>query len=104
MQVHKQNTLQSDKFLVTCAYTTNGRNLDPMARILIYVCVSCCWIVSKLWGTQQKSLTFRHSLTAGGATAAAGSGVPDTLFKRRGRWRSDLEMAKDGYVKDSVEG
>ena len=43
-----------------------------------------------------------HSLRAGGATAAAGSGVPDRLFKRSGRWRS--ETAKDGYVKDSVGG
>ena len=42
-----------------------------------------------------------HSLRAGGATAAANAGVPDKLFKRHGRWRS--ESAKDGYVKDSVE-
>ena len=42
-----------------------------------------------------------HSLRAGGATAAANAGVPDRLFKRHGRWRSDT--AKDGYVKDSVE-
>ena len=42
-----------------------------------------------------------HSLRAGGATAAANAGVPDRLFKRHGRWRS--ESAKDGYVKDSVE-
>ena len=42
-----------------------------------------------------------HSLRAGGATAAAGSGVPDRLFKRHGRWKSDT--AKDGYVEDSVE-
>ena len=41
-----------------------------------------------------------HSLRAGGATAAANAGVPDRLFKRHGRWRS--ENAKDGYVKDSV--
>ena len=41
-----------------------------------------------------------HSLRSGGATAAANSGVPDRLFKRHGRWRS--ESAKDGYVKDSV--
>ena len=39
-----------------------------------------------------------HSLRAGGATAAANAGVPDRLFKRHGRWRS--ETAKDGYVKD----
>lgn len=41
-----------------------------------------------------------HSLRAGGASAAANAGVPDRLFKRHGRWRS--ETAKDGYVKDSV--
>ena len=41
-----------------------------------------------------------HSLRSGGATAAANAGVPDRLFKRHGRWRS--ETAKDGYVKDSV--
>ena len=41
-----------------------------------------------------------HSLRAGGATAAAQAGVPDRLFKRHGRWRS--ESAKDGYVKDSM--
>lgn len=42
-----------------------------------------------------------HSFRAGGATAAANAGVPDRMFKRHGRWRS--ENAKDGYVKDSLE-
>ena len=37
-----------------------------------------------------------HSLRAGGASAAASAKVPDRLFKRHGRWRS--ENAKDGYV------
>ena len=41
-----------------------------------------------------------HSLRAGGASAAANAGVPDRLFKRHGRWRS--ENAKDGYIKDSL--
>lgn len=41
-----------------------------------------------------------HSLRSGGASAAANAGVPDRLFKRHGRWRS--ETAKDGYVRDSV--
>ena len=41
-----------------------------------------------------------HSLRAGGATAAANAGVPDRLFKRHGRWRS--ENTRDGYVKDSL--
>ena len=42
-----------------------------------------------------------HSLRSGGATAAANAGIPDRLFKRHGRWRS--ESAKDGYVKDNTE-
>ena len=42
-----------------------------------------------------------HSVRAGGATAAANAGVPDRLFKRHGRWKS--ESANDGYIKDSVE-
>ena len=42
-----------------------------------------------------------HSLRAGGASAAANAGVPDRLFKRHGRWKS--ENAKDGYVEDSLE-
>ena len=43
-----------------------------------------------------------HSFRAGGASAAANSNISDRLFKRHGRWRS--EKAKDGYVKDNVEG
>ena len=42
-----------------------------------------------------------HSLRAGCATAEANAGVPDWLFKRHGRWWS--ELAKDGYIKDSWE-
>ena len=42
-----------------------------------------------------------HSLRSGGATAAAGAGIPDRIFKRHGRWKS--ENAKDGYVKDTLE-
>ncbi|KAK3099945.1 hypothetical protein FSP39_012245 [Pinctada imbricata] len=41
-----------------------------------------------------------HSLRSGGATAAASFGIHDRLFKRHGRWKS--ELAKDGYVKDSL--
>ena len=39
------------------------------------------------------------SLKSGGAAAAYAS-ILDRLFKRYGRWSSDL--AKDGYVKDSL--
>ena len=48
---------------------------------------------TKLFGT--------HSLRSGGATEAANAGVPDRLFKKHGRWRS--ETAKDGYVKDNTQ-
>jgi hypothetical protein len=40
-----------------------------------------------------------HCLRSGGATSTCNFGVPDRLFKRHGRWRS--ENVKDGYVKDS---
>jgi hypothetical protein len=39
-----------------------------------------------------------NSLRSGGATTSASLGVPDRLFKRHGRWRS--ETSKDGHVKD----
>ncbi|XP_069139234.1 uncharacterized protein [Argopecten irradians] len=39
-----------------------------------------------------------HRLRAGGASAAANSGVPDRMFKRHGRWK--YETAKYGYIKD----
>ena len=61
----------------------------------------------ELFKKKLKSLGFKstmialHSLRAGGATAAAGAGVPDRLFKSHGRWCS--ENAKDGYVKDKLE-
>lgn len=42
-----------------------------------------------------------HSLHSGGATAVANAGVPDRLFKKHGRWKS--ENAKDGYVEDSLD-
>lgn len=41
-----------------------------------------------------------HSLRSGGASQAAKAGVPDRLFRRHGRWKS--EIAKDGYVKESM--
>ena len=40
-------------------------------------------------------------MRGGGAMKAANEGIPDRLFKRHGRWKSD--NAKDGYVDDSVE-
>jgi len=42
-----------------------------------------------------------HSLRAGRATAAVEAGIPDRVFKRHGRWKSD--NTKDGYVEDSMD-
>lgn len=42
-----------------------------------------------------------YSLRAGGATVCANSGVPDRLFKKHGRWRSEYE--KDGYIRDILD-
>ena len=64
-----------------------------LREILLLEKISSLGMDSKLFGM--------HSLRAGGDTAAANAGVPDRLFKRHGRWKS--ESAKDGYVKDSVE-
>ena len=42
-----------------------------------------------------------HSLRAGGATTAAANGVPDRIFKKHGRWKSDT--AKDGYIHEDID-
>ena len=62
------------------------------ARELILKVFKEVGLESRLFGT--------HSLRAGGATAAAENQVPDRLFKKHGRWRS--ERVKDGYVKEGL--
>ena len=42
-----------------------------------------------------------HSLRAGGASLAANKGIPDRLFKRHGRWKS--ERTKDSYVEEDLK-
>ena len=42
-----------------------------------------------------------HSHRPGGATAAANLGINDRLFKKHGRWKS--EMVKDGYVHENLD-
>ena len=84
----------------TIQNTKNGEVLRQSSKIS-YTCMS------DLYNKKLTSLGFSavefglHSLRSGGATTAANSGVPDRLFKRHGRWKS--ENAKDGYVKDSIE-
>ena len=81
-------------------HTKNGEVLKGAGKIS-YSCLR------ELFNKKLKQLGFPaesfgfHSLRAGGATAVANAKVPDRLFKRHGRWRS--ENAKDGYVKDNME-
>lgn len=52
--------------------------------------------------THQKTNKFGlHRLRAGGATVCANSGVPDRLFQKHGRWRSEYE--NDGYIRDILD-
>ena len=64
--------------------------VDALDRELFLAMIKSIGLAPKEFGL--------HSLRSGGATAAANAGVPDRLFKRHGRWKS--ELAKDGYVKD----
>ena len=80
--------------------TKKGESLRPSGQIS-YSCLR------DLFSKKLDSLGFPssdfglHSLRSGGASAAANAKVPDRLFKRHGRWKS--ENAKDGYVKDNME-
>lgn len=47
-----------------------------------------------------KPLSYTRTRT-GGATHAANIGIPDSLFRRHGRWLSDRK--KDVYVKDNMD-
>ena len=64
--------------------------VDALDRELFLAMIKSIGLAPKEFGL--------HSLRSGGATAAVNAGVPDRLFKRHGRWKS--ELAKDGYVKD----
>lgn len=49
----------------------------------------------------KKELFGLHDLRSGGATPGANSGLNESLFKRHGRWKTDV--AKDSYVKDKLD-
>ena len=93
-------TVDGDERFLFCPIqsTKNGEILRSSGKIS-YSCLA------ELFKKKLKALGFAanlfglHSLRAGGATAAANAGVPDRLFKRHGRWRS--ENAKDGYSLES---
>ena len=80
--------------------TKNGESLRESGSIS-YTCLRSVFL------RKMTSLGFPahefglHNMRSGGATATANANVPDRIFKRHGRWKS--ENAKDGYVKDSLE-
>ena len=51
-------------------------------------------------GLDRKKVGLR-SFSPRGSSAAANAGIPDRMFKRHGRWKS--ENAKDGYIKDTLK-
>ena len=94
-------SLESDHFLFKPAYCNKGKkNLVKKNKKISYTRARET-IVSRLREVCGHTNLGLHSLRAGGATAAARASVPDRLWKRHGRWRS--EKAKDGYVDDSVD-
>ena len=62
-------------------------------REIVLATLKSIGLNERLYGT--------HSLRAGGATHSANAGIPDRLWKRHGRWKSD--KSKDMYVQDSLE-
>ena len=97
----KMANLKKKQFLFRRIVKTKfGERLGPKNRPLSY---TRSREVIRILGTigLDKTKFGTHSLRSGGATIAANSGVPDRLFKRHGRWRS--EKAKDMYIKDDLK-
>lgn len=80
--------------------SSNSHKLRPGQQLSYTRCLELFREALASVGLQPKKFGL-HSLRSGGASAAAAIGVPDRLFKKHGRWRS--ETAKDGYVHDSFK-
>lgn len=93
--------LSSDHFLFKPIYRSGVKcNLIHKNKPLSYTRAKEC-MLSKLRRIDASSNLGLHSLRAGGATAAAKSGISDRCLKRHGRWKTDA--SKDGYIEDSLE-
>ncbi|XP_060557719.1 uncharacterized protein LOC132718110 [Ruditapes philippinarum] len=92
----------SDSYLFKPAFRSKGKSsLIKLNKKLSYTRAKEC-IVKKLKVVAPSLKLGTHSLRGSGATMAANaSGVSDRCLKRHGRWKTDV--AKDGYIKDSVE-
>ncbi|XP_053378571.1 uncharacterized protein LOC128548169 [Mercenaria mercenaria] len=91
-----------DEFLFKPALRSkNVVSLVKVNKPLSYTRAKEC-IVSKLKLVAPNRNLGTHSLRASGITEAAkSSDISERCLKRHGRWKSDI--AKDGYVKDSIE-
>ena len=95
-------SVQSEELLFKPAYRSKRvSSLIKKNKRLSYTRAKEC-IVKKLQLVAPDLKLGTHSLRDSGATTAANAlGVSDRCLKRHGRWKSDL--AKDGYIDDSVE-
>ena len=93
--------LTTDSFLFRgIAKSKRGQRLRAPNKYVCYSTMAKCLRKALTRVNESHGNFGTHSLRSGGASAAANAGVPDRLFKRHGRWKSD--RAKDGYVKDNV--
>ena len=84
--------LSSIHVLIPCPYKLRGSVPLSYTREIVLSTFDSIGLPKQDYGL--------HSLRAGGASAAANARVPERLFKRHVRWKSD--KAKDGYIKDNV--
>ena len=92
----------SNNFLFKPCFRSKGiSKLIKTNKKLSYTRVREC-VLAKLHSVAPNLNLGTHSLRASGATAAANAeGVSDRCLKRHGRWKT--EVAKDGYIVDSLE-
>ncbi|XP_045209806.1 uncharacterized protein LOC123561472 [Mercenaria mercenaria] len=94
-------SINSDEYLFKPAFRSKHvASLIGKNKKLSYTRAKEC-IVDKLKSVAPGLKLGSHSLRASGATSVANTGVSDRCLKRHGRWKTDV--AKDGYVKDSLE-
>ena len=81
--------------------TKNGHRLKDVTKPIAYTTTRETVMASLQKIGLNRKLFGLHSFRRGGAMEAARRGVPDRLFKKHGRWKS--ENAKDGYVSEDTE-
>ena len=95
-------SVSSEEYLFKPAFRSKHiSSLIKKNKCLSYTRAKEC-IVDKLKEVAPGLKLGTHTLRASGVTTAANApGVSDRCLKRHGRWKTDI--AKDGYIDDSVE-